>query len=188
MGYLWTNQSTIQSYLDGEGSIQIRSDDDPVDGDPVENFTRAASERLENESVYEVATLLSLAYIVDPDFVPEVALPDDTDVGVYSDLPFGFKPIDDTTSPGTACPNYLSLLVGKLTAAKIASLRLGASLSRFPNWVRAYKNEVYAQIQRWMINAETATMKGLKLRADFNLADVLLKVKTREHTAEEIED
>ena len=182
MPYLWTDQTTIQSYLDGNGTIQIRDDDTAEATNVVKNFAKSTAERLENESVFEIATLLSMAFESD-------ATDDAVDTGVYSDTPLGFKQISDVDedSLGIACPTYLSLLVAKLTASKIATVRLGASLSTFPNWVRAFKNEVYAQIQRWIINAETATITGLSVRSDFDLSDVLLKVKTREHTAEDLE-
>ena len=185
--YLWSDQDTIQSYLDGERSIQIRDDDGAEIADVVKNFSQVAATGLENESVFEIATLLSMVFepsITDAD--PDVG--GTIDLGVYGNTPLGFKQADDTVLAGTFCPQYLCLLVGRLTASKIATVRLGASLSTLPNWVRAYKNEVYSQLQRWAVNAETATINGLSLRADFDLADVLMKMKTREHTAEDLEN
>ena len=201
MPYLWSDQETIQSYLDGEGRIQIRDDDEIEADDVAKNFGRATAMLLENESVFEIATLLSMVFVPktmdtrleDLEKMVDLDLPNsqtfaNVDAGVYSDTPLGFKQVDDMISAGTFCPRYLCLLVGRLTASKIATVRLGASLSTLPNWVRAYKNEVYAQLQRWVVNAETASIKGLSLRSDFDLADVLLKMKTREHTAEDLEN
>ena len=189
--YLWADQETIQSYLDGEGSIQIRDDDGAEADDVTKNFAQATAIRLENESVFEIATLLSMVFESDmsSDYVPDTLATVNTPLeqGVYSETPLGYKAEIDTVSPGTFCSRYLCLLVGRLTAAKIATVRLGASLSRLPNWVRAYKNEVYAQLQRWVVNAETVEIKGLTVRGDFDLGDVLLKMKTREQTAEELE-
>ena len=184
--YLWSDQGTIQSYLDGERSIQIRDDDAGEADDVVKNFSQATATGLENESVFEIATLLSMVFLpnithADPDVGGAI------DLGVYGDTPLGFKPADDIESAGTFCPQYLCLLVGRLTASKIATVRLGASLSTLPNWVRAYKNEVYSQLQRWAVNAETATINGLAVRTDFDLADILMKMKTREGTAEDLE-
>ena len=190
--YLWADQETIQSYLDGEGSIQIRDDDGAEADDVTKNFAQATAIRLENESVFEIATLLSMVFESDmsSDYVPDTPATVNTPLeqGVYSETPLGYKAEIDTVSPGTFCSWYLCLLVGRLTAAKIATVRLGASLSTLPNWVRAYKNEVYAQLQRWAVNAETAEIKGLTVRGDYDLANVLLKMKTREHTAEDLEN
>ena len=185
--YLWADQETIQSYLDGEGSIQIRDDDGAEADDVKKNFSQVTATRLENESVYEIATILSMVFESTYKPVePPIVLEHYTDV--YSDTPLGFKQADDMLSDGTFCPRYLCLLIGRLAASKIATVRLGSSLSTLPNWVRAYKNEVYAQLQRWAINAQTAGIKGLTVRGDFDLGDVLLKMKTREHTAEDLEN
>ena len=190
MPYLWSDQETVQSYLDGEGRIQIRSDDEAQAEDVVKNFAKATAQKLENESVFEIATLLSMAFlpVTTGADLPDSLTVDDIETDVYSDTPLGFKQAENLSSAGTYCPLYLQLLAGKLGASKIATVRLGASLSTLPNWVRAYKNEVYAQIQRWVMNAETASIKGLSVRPDFDLADVLLKMKIREHTAEDLEN
>ena len=189
MSYLWANREVVQSYLDGEGNIKIKvpraeGEDVPVE----ENFEDAAAQRFENEAVYEIATLLSLVFLPDIDDAEFVDGEDaaDIDVGVYSETPLGFKlPVteDSVSVSGTKCPNYLCLLAARLAASKIAEVRLGSSLSALPNWVRSYKNESYAQLQRLLLNAETAGVKGLSLRSDFDMGEVLIKMKTREHTA-----
>ena len=185
MPYLWTNQEIIQSYLDGEGSIQIQDEGESID--VVKNFARSTAMRLENESVFEIATLLSMAFQPDTSDA-DSSVTTEIDRSVLGETPLGFKPVGDTTTAGTFCPTYLSLLAAKLAASKIATTRLGESLSSLPNWIRAYKNEVYAQIQRWVLNAETASITGLEVRADFDVAEVLMKMKTREHSAEELQD
>lgn len=179
--YLWTDQATIQSYLDGNGTIQIRDNDVTQVNDVVKNFSQAAARRLENESVFEVATLLSMVF-------SPVGAADGVDTNVYSVTPLGFRTAVNIGNAARECPLYLSLLVAKLAASKIATVRLGASLSTLPNWVRAYKNEVYAQLQRWAVNAETAAIAGLSVRTGYDIADVLIKMKTREHTAEALEN
>ena len=184
MAYLWTEQSVIQSYLDGEkSSIQIQEEGQPVD--VVKNFARDTAIQLENEAVFEVATLLSMAFIADPSNADTAG---EIDVDVLGDSPLGFKPEGDSATPGTYCPRYLSLLTAKLTASKIATVRLGSSLSSLPNWIRAYKNEIFSQIQRLVVNSDCVSVKGLQLREDFDLADVLMRMKTREHSAEELQN
>ena len=186
MPYLWTDQQTIQSYLDGEKSaIQIQPEG--VELDVVRNFSRNGAIQLENEAVFEVATLLSMVFEsdtvgADPSVTTEV------DVSALGDTPLGFKPVGNTALAGTFCPRYLSLLAAKLTATKIITMRLGASLSSLPNWVRVYKNEIYSQIQRWAMNADTAGIKGLSVRPDYDTADVLVRMKIREHSAEELQN
>ena len=161
--FLWTDQGIIQSYLDGEGTIQIREDDEGDAHNVQKNFSQEAATRLENESVYEIATLLSMVFRAyrtgdkvpvgmsgsEVDYMPDTGPLNEVEVDVYSETPLGYKAMIDGVSPGTYCPRYLRLLVSKLAASKIATVRLGASLSTLPNWVRAYKNEVYAQLQRW---------------------------------------
>ena len=190
MPYLWTDQTTIQSYLDVDGTIQIRDDDVAEVNDVVKNFSMAAAQFMENESVFEVATLLSMAFTPDTSRADLIGgeTEEDIDTSVSGETPLGFKTRDDSVNSGTVCPLYLSLLVAKMTASKIATVRLGSSLSTLPNWVRAYKNETYSQIQRLVVNAETAGVRGLTLRTDYDLADILIKMKTREHTAEELDD
>ena len=184
--YLWVDQGIIQSYLDGEGTIQIREDDEVEADDIAKNFAQVTATSLENEAVFEIATLLSMVFDADTTYAVGGGT-EDVETGVYGNTPLGYKQVDDIMTAGTACPEYLCLLTARLTASKIATVRLGSSLSTLPNWVRAYKNEVYAQIQRLAVNAKTASMKGVSVRADFDLADVLLKMKTREHTAEDLE-
>jgi len=196
MPYLWANRQVIQDYLDAEGTIKIKVP--RADGEDVpagENFEDASAQRYENEAVYEIATLLSIAFephTDDAEYTPvDFRLSEEDragviDVGVYSETPLGFKlSVDEevVSVSGTDCPNYLCLLTARLAASKIAEVRLGASLSTLPNWVRSYKNEVYAQIQRLLLNAQTTGMKGLSLRSDFDMSEVLIKMKTREHTA-----
>ena len=64
MAYEWTDTSTIQKYLDGPAStIQIGDEEDGG------NFAEDSAEVFENESVFEITTLLSAAW--------ELPLPDD---------------------------------------------------------------------------------------------------------------
>ena len=186
MDYLWTDQQTIQSYLDGEKSaVQIQREGEELN--VVKNFSRNGSMQLENEAVFEVATLLSMVFESDTKDA-DTSVTGEIDVSVFGDTPLGFKPVGNTALTGTFCPRYLSLLAAKLTATKIITMRLGASLSSLPNWVRVYKNEIYSQIQRWVMNADTASIKGLTVRPDYDTAEVLVRMKIREHSAEELQN
>ena len=143
-----------------------------------------------NESVYEIATLLSIGFEPDTSaaHIPTGQSRDDVEVGVYSSTPLGYRaPGAAETVAGTDCPEYLSLLVGKLSAAKIGTVRLGESLSILPNWIRAYRNDVFAQLQRWVVNAGTAEIVGLRVRPNLDLGDVLMKMKLREMSSVELE-
>ena len=198
------------SYKDGladqaaQDAFDAMSDDEKdADVSPLytypreETFGDVPAQRYENESVYEIGTLLSLVFeanTLDAEYTPA----DDTDenrgdaidTGVFSVTPLGFKlPVEETvvSVSGTPCPQYLCYLAAKLTSAKIGTIRMGSSLAQLPNWVRVYKNEVYSQIQRWALNASTATMKGLTPRSGVAVEDILIKMKTREQTAEDIE-
>ena len=186
MPYLWCTQDQIQAYLDVEGSIQIRTDDLSQADSVTHTFSHASAVIIENESVFEIATRVSLGFTSDTSNARPLG--ETVDTGVYGPTPLGFKLATDTDTPGTVCPSYLSILVAKLAASKIATVRLGASLSRLPNWVRVYKNEVNAQMQRWMLNAETAVLPGLTFREGIDMAELLIKIKTREMTAEDLEN
>jgi len=170
MSYLWTNTNEIQIYLDTEGTIQIQVDDsDPGDDGVVgglaqgETFKLASARQLENEAVYEVATFLSMAFESTAD----------SGGGIYSATPLGFD-VD-------SCPAYLRFLVAKFTAAKIGIIRFGSGQGNLPHWITEFENDVFAQLRRLVMNADTvrSDLEGLEKRSDYDIATILMKMKTR---------
>ena len=127
--------------------------------------------QFENEAVYEVATFLSMAF--------ESKSSDEDARSVYSGTPLGLGPEGTTVQGVTECPRYLRLLVAKYTVAKITMTRMGSSLARLPNWTREFENDVFAQLRRLVINAETAGVPGLRMRDDYDITEILIKMKTR---------
>ena len=168
MPYLWTSASEIKAYLDEEDSKDFGRyvedpESDPEQDDRVMQF--------ENEAVYEVATFLSMAF-------ESSATSEDVDGSVYGLTPLGLKS-ESSSAQGTVCPRYLRLLVAKYTVAKITMTRFGSSLARLPNWTREFENDVFAQLRRLVINAETAGVPGLRVRSGYDITEILIKMKTR---------
>ncbi|MXV76274.1 hypothetical protein F4Z99_18625 [Candidatus Poribacteria bacterium] len=186
MPYLWTKTSEIQVYLDKQGTIQIQVDDSDDQGKLAkgETFKLDSAEQLENEAVYEVVTFLTMAFAPDPDEA-DVGNDDDSlnvDIGIYGPTPLGLLQVGSADGiPGILCPHYLRLLVAKFTAAKIGIVRVGSGLGNLPHWITEFENDVFAQLRRLVVNAETivSDLNGLKLRNDYDLAVVLMKMKTR---------
>jgi len=186
MSYLWTNTNEIQIYLDTEGTIQIQLDDSDDDGDLAkgETFKLASAQQLENEAVYEVATFLSMAFEPDPE-TDDVGNDDDSlnvETGIYSETPLGLLQVGSADSiPGIVCPRYLVLLVSKFTAAKIGIIRFGSGQGNLPHWITEFENDVFAQLRRFVMNADAVAsdLDGLKLRSNYDTAVILMKMKTR---------
>ena len=180
MAYLWTTTAEIQAYLDSEGTIQIDTQEPPDEPglgemDKGETFTAESAQQFENEAVYEISTFLSMAYESDSSAVGNT---DQTDISIYGDTPLGLKS-EASGEEAPVCPKYLRLLSAKYTAAKIAMVRIGASLGSLPNWIREFENDVFGQLRRLVINAETACPTGLKCLPDFDVGLTLVKMKTR---------
>ena len=144
MPYQWTNKETIQKYLDLDGTIVIGEEG----GEEKGNFSEDTSEIFENDSVYEIETMLSAAW--------EIPLPtDNTD---------------------------LSRIAAKLTASKIGTSRVGSSIGKIPDWTDRYKNEVFSQIIRMLVNNNTVNISEATKREDVSIADILILAKVREQT------
>ena len=138
MAYLWTTTDMIQKYLDIDSTMKIGDDSDG-------NFSVGSAEVFENDSVYEIKTMLSAAFSIVPD--------DNVD---------------------------LERMAAKLTASKIGTSRIGSGIGNVPDWTIRYKNEVFSQLIRMLINHNTVNIEGATKRDDVNLADILILAKVRE--------
>ena len=126
--YKWTNTEVIQLYLSGASStIQIG---DPSDGSKA--FAEESSRLLENEAVFEIESFLSIIWKV-PFPLDDIENQDD-------------KEIDNTD---------LGSMAAKSTASKIGVMSVGSALGQIPYWTYRFKNEIYAQCQRMVLNWRT---------------------------------
>ena len=145
MPYLWTDQETIQAFLDADGTIQIGTGED--------NFASNTAETFENQSVFEVKTMLSI----------------------------GWNSVNSLTQSNI--PADIARLVAQLTASRIATIRIGTTGGTVPQWVKSYRNEVFAQLQRMLVNHKTETVfEGILTPKEISLTDILLLIKSREQS------
>lgn len=80
----------------------------------------------------------------------------------------------------------LARQTAKLTAAKIASIRIGSALATPPEWANRWKNEVRARCMFWVLNHKTTTFGGeTKQPSVPPLKDLLILTKTREQNTVE---
>ena len=160
MAFLWTNKDEIESYLD----------------DDVSKYVDEAADLMsfENEAVYDIATFLSMAFVSSSETLT------DAQKSPNGSTPLGFS--------SSNCPGYLSLLAAKYAVTKVAMKRMGSSLARLPNWVRQGENDIFAQLRRLVLNAETAGLEGLTVRPDYDVNDILIKMKTRNQAVMETID
>lgn len=167
MAYLWTQTSEIQNYLNECGTIKISDDND-------DDVSESTAQQFENEAVYEIATFLSMAFESNSESLSDAAK------SIYSDTPLGLKAIGaPANTEGEVCPTYIRLLVAKYAMTKIAMMRLGSSLATLPNWVRQSENDIFAQLRRLVINAETASFQHLRVVGSYDMHEILIKMKTR---------
>ena len=119
---------------------------------PTGNFTEGSAETFENQAVFEIRTLLAICW-------------EETNTLTESNTPADIK-----------------RLAAQLTASKIATVRIGTAISDIPEWVKSYKNEVFAQVQRMLLNhkSDTTLASTLTVREDINTGTILLLMKTRE--------
>ena len=150
MPYRWTDTETVQNYIDSQATIKIG---DIAADPPTGNYSEVAVQFFERDSVFEIETLLSSAWIV---------------------------PLPDSHEN-----EDLQRMAAKLTAAKVGASRIGSTIGGMPDWTQRYKNEVFAQLFRMLLNHETVeipvgTDTNLTKRenVDFNL--ILTLAKTRE--------
>lgn len=151
MPYLWTDTPTIQAFLDIDGTVQIG---DPNTDPPEGNLSESSAEVFENQAVFEIRTLLAIAWE------------------------------DSQTLNQANTPADIKRLAAQLAAGKIATVRFGTSAGEIPEWVKSYKNEVFAQLQRMIINYKSNTIFDniLTMRDNISATEILILVKTREQT------
>lgn len=145
MPYTWTDTETIQDYLDADGTIQIGNGDD--------DFSESSSQTFENQSVFEIRTMLAIAWE-------------------------GTETLTDSNAP-----DDIKRLTAQLTASKIATVRFGTAAGTIPEWVKSYKNEVFAQLQRMLVNHKTETIfEDILTAKDISYTEILILMKTREQS------
>ena len=125
MAFRWTDTEMIQTYLDAVGEIKIGGN---------EEVSETSAEIFENESVFEIQTILSAAW----EGIEQLA---------NSDVP------DD-----------LKRLAAKLTASRLGTVRVGGTLGQLPEWIRSFRHEVFEQVRFMVINYETVEIHGAAKR------------------------
>ena len=141
MAYKWTDEKTIQAYLESAGNLQIGANNE---------ITPQTAELFENDSVFEISTVLSAAWT-------------------------GIETLDTTTTS-----DDLKRMAAKLTASRLGLHRVSGGLGESPKWIESYRSEVLAQAMRMVINFETVEIPGATRREDATVAKLLVKVKQRE--------
>ena len=125
MAYRWTNTEMIQTYLDAVGEIRIGGN---------EEVSETSAELFENESVFEIQTILSAAW----DGIEQLAI--------------------------SNVPDDLKRLAAKLTASRLGTVRVGGTLGQLPEWIRSFRHEVFEQVRFMVINYETVEITGATKR------------------------
>ena len=145
MPYQWTDQETIQSYLIPAGNLCIGEN---------REIEPSAAENFENDSVFEIRTLLSAAWT-------------------------GIQTLNDQNTPAD-----LKRMAAKLTASRLGGLRTSGRIGESPQWIERYRSEVIAQAQRMIINFKTVdvfdAINTITIRQDVTIAGLLLLIKQRE--------
>ena len=115
----------IQTYLDAVGEIRIGGN---------EEVSETSAELFENESVFEIQTILSAAW----DGIEQLAI--------------------------SNVPDDLKRLAAKLTASRLGTVRVGGTLGQLPEWIRSFRHEVFEQVRFMVINYETVEITGATKR------------------------
>ena len=149
MAYQWADQATIQAYLSDAGNLTIGADG---------QILPETAEVFENDSVFEIRTILSAAWT-------------------------GLRSLDKTNTPSD-----LKRLVSKLAASRLGGLEISGRIGESPQWIERYRSEVIAQCQRLVINFSTVDLfEGIDtvaIREGITVAELLLLVKVREFAPE----
>jgi len=75
----------------------------------------------------------------------------------------------------------LQRMAAKLTAGMIGLTRVGSTVGTQPSWAQVYKNEVFAQCIRMVMNAETMSLKDAQLQKPLPpIQDRLIRSKLRD--------
>ena len=155
MPYIWTETDTINGYMDNESTIVIGPDADVATQDY--NFKESVAQLHENDAVLAIRSLLSIAWHPT----------DDADTGQW-------ETVDDPD---------LTRMAAKLAAANIGSSRVGAGTGDVPEWTEIYRDAIFGQCERFLLNHKTVPIVGATLNeACPNMSTILILVKRRERS------